>query len=708
MLARASSDAGTRLRRSKSTSIVQRPSPPVLEPFNPDNARQQAIAAATAAFARAQTQEVADRKTKCSSEISRSKSNASRKSLSLQGQGSHFPPRESSFRSTHQQTRQRTETLRPSQADVTNTEKFSPFHPMPGIERPLSATRPLSVQPSVAFSKYSRPNTQPKGGRQSASSITSQQIRKARSMYYASSIQTGSPIARPPTMYLPTPPPVSVTPSLAVPAILPRAHSVGPSPLAGHRIPVTIMADESVDKARDKYLQTFQQRSIKHKPSLFMAPFIKRQDRGKDKDKSTSSGFGSISAGSERTPDESVADVTLKDFVPRPDKRDKRSFSGSLKSKIKRVFRRTSRPSPSLPVQQIDASRDYFGTAHIDVGDVSNLYAIPSPEDTMLQRVRARTPTLESSRPVLFQHSSRASSHGSGRSNRSDRSLHSEVHATNVPASRATSWGTTSTADNLTQRAIKRMSIIHESKDSIGSDIDRAASTSIKRKSLPLAAFREPMAMESLLEETSTPIDPKRVFSALMKEIEMSKSTESASNLADHTPGAESDVFESRETKVLYSSGRQLPSSSRKEPRPCTSNEQRPSSRRAPSAAAQSTQSNTSTIRSLGRAIRSTIRTVTPVEQRSSPCPERPASACGAVRIPQGDEELSSAATTPDQNEECVGVNIKSVKLICINMLLTLIAGGPINIINCPRWFHLSVHRSKNALKRPKTDGKHP
>jgi hypothetical protein len=687
MLARASSDAGTRLRRSKSISTVHRPPPPILELFDPDAAQQQAIAAATAAFFRAQAQDAAFKETKRSSEVSRSRSNASRKSLTMQGQGSHFPPRGSSFRSLHPQSMQPcTDTQQPPQAAATNAEKFPPFHPTPSIDRPLSAPRPLSSQPSNAFNEHSRPSTQPKGGRQSASSITSQQIRKARSMYYASSVQTGSPIARPPTMYLTTQPPVSVSPSLKVPVARPPTRSLVPSPLVGPRIPITVAADESVDKARDKYLQTFQQRSIKHKPSLFVAPFIKRQDRGKDKDKRTSSSFVPISASSERTPDDSTAGVTQNDFMPQPDKRDKRSFSGSLKSKIKRVFRRSSRPSPSLPVQQIEASRDYFGTGPADVRDVSNLYAIPSPEGTMLQRVRARTPSFESSRPVFLQPNSRTSSHGSQRSNRSDRSLHSEVHATNVSASRVTSWGTTSTADTLTQRAIKRMSVIHESKDSIGSEADRAASTSIKRKSLPLAAFREPMPMESLMEETSTPIDPKRVFSALMKEIETAKATESTSSMADHTPGAESDVFESSQTKVLYSSGRQLHSSTSKEFHPSTGNKQRPPSRRAPSAAAQSTQSKTSTIRSLGRAIRSTIRTVTPVEQRSSPCPERPAASVrGAVRIPKGDEELSSAATTPDPDEECVNIDIKSVRVDFLVLLLILTLGGLDSNINCPR-----------------------
>jgi hypothetical protein len=671
MLARASSDAGTRLRQSKSTSTVHRRPPPILEPLDPDAGQQQAIAAATAAFVRAQAQDAVDRRNKRSSEVSRSKSNASRKSATMQGQGSHFLPRESSLRAVRPQPmRQCTEVQKPSRTTAMNTEKLpSLFHPVPSIDRLLSAPRPLSAQPSIAFSDYSRPNTQPKAGQQSASSITSQQIRKARSMYYASSVQTGSPIARPPTMYLTTPPPVSMSPSLKVPAAIPPKRSTGSSPLADPRIPVTVAADESVDKARDKYLQTFQQRSIKHKPSLFMAPFIKRQDKGKEKEKRISSAFAHVSTSSDRTPDD-PADVTLTDFLP-SDKRDKRSFSGLLKSQLKRVFRRTSRTSPSLPVQQIDASRDYFGTRPVDVADVSNLYAIPSPEEAMLQRVRARTPSLEAGRAVFLQPISRTSSRGSGRSNRSDRSLHSEAHATNVSASRVTSWGTTSTADTLAQRAIKRMSVIHESKDSIGSIIDHAAPTSIKRKSLPLAAFREPMPMESLMEETSTPIDPKRVFSALMKEIETSKSAESAPSLPAHTPGAESDVFESSQTKVLYSSGRQLHSSSSKNFCPSTGNEQRPPSRHAPSAAAQSTNSKTSTIRSLGRAFRSTIRTVPPVEQRSSPCPERPVSVRGAVRIPKHDEGLSSAETTPDHDEECVKIDIKSVQLISRNLLLS-------------------------------------
>ncbi|KAF2822842.1 MFS general substrate transporter [Ophiobolus disseminans] len=587
--------------------------PPIVEPLDPDVARQHAIAAATAAFARAQVHDAADRKAKRSSEVSRSKSNASRKSLTSQGQGSHFPPRESSFRSLHPPTKssQDIAAQRQSRASTVNTEKFPSFYPAPIMDRPVSAPRPLSAQPSIAFSDHSRPVTQPKiGHRSAASSITSQQIRKARSMYYASSVQTGSPIARPPAKYLTTPPPIAVTSVLEVPAAISLSRPLEPSPVVVPRIPVTVATDESVDKARDKYLQTFQDRSIKHKPSLFMAPFLKRQDKGKDKSKRLSSGFTSVSVSSQRTPNDSTADITLSDFIPQPDKKEKRSFSGSLKDKIKRVFRRTSKTSPNLPVQQIDASRDYFGGDAVDIEIDHSLHGIPGPDENVLQRARQRTPT-------------------------------------------------TSTGDTLTQRAIKRLTVIHEAKDSIGSEADRIASISTKRKSLPagsLAAFRDPMPMEKLLEESSISVDPKRVFSALMKEIQTSKSTDVTVETLDRTPGAESDVFESSKTKSLHASGSELHSSASRDFRPSTATDQRPPSRRPPSATAQSTQGKASSIRTLGRAIRSTIRTVTPGEHRSSPYPELSINVLGAMRGP-GDEAEMSSSSPISEREDCITFN---------------------------------------------------
>lgn len=623
MLARASSDAGTRLRRSKFTSTVHRQAPPIIETFDPHVAQQHAIAAATAAFTRSQTQKSTEQKVTRSMEISRNKSTASRKSLG--SQGSHFPPRESSIRSVPQQkSMQATSADRHALISATNTGNLTSFEPTTSVDRPLLSTRALSTQPSITFSEHGRPVSQLNSNRQSTtSSIAAQQIRKARSMYYASSVQTGSPIARPPAKYLTTPPPISVSPALgsATTAYVPT-RSTRPSPLAAPRLPVTVAPDETINQARDKHFQEFQQRSIKHKPSMFLAPFKKRQDKAKEKVKRMPSNITPVSATDCRATKASVLDITVSDFMPPVESRDRRSFSGSLKRKIKRVFRRASNKSPSLPVQQIEASRDYFGS--IDVGPpyLDDHYRIPAPDRELLERVRSHTPSSEGRSPRLLRSVSHSSSDDSARSNRS---LHSEANVTHTSASRVTSWGTSASGETLTQRAIKRLTVIHEARDSISSVADQTAPASTKRKSLPipaLSAFKDPMHMESLAGEALTPtVDPKRVFSALMREIDASKPAKSSVDHLERTPGAGSDVFESSKTKRLCTTERERRSSASRDFGLSTTNEQKPSACRPASAATRSVQSKKSSIRSLGQAIKSTIRTVTPGEHRSSPGP---------------------------------------------------------------------------------------
>lgn len=655
MLARANSDAGTRLRRSKSTSTAYRPSIFIPEHLDPDVAQQHAVAAAATAFVRAHLHESADRKPKRSSEMSRSKSNSSRKSLT--SQGSHFPARDSSFRSLQPKSAVQTTAAHSlTRASTMNTEQFPPFFPTPSSDRPLSVTRPLSTQPSITFSENSRPSTQPNPRRQSAtSSATSQQIRKARSMYYASSIQTGSPIARPPAKYLTTPPSVDANPHVETIAPLPPVRPVGPSPLAVPRIPVSVTAEETINDARDKYLQSSQQKTVKHKPSMFLAPFKKRHDKGKDKVKEkqrrNTTEDTSASVSSRQIPADSTTEVSVRDFQPQPGIKEKRSFSGSLKNKFKKVFRRPSYKAPNLPVQRIDASRNYYDIAQPSQSHASSAVDIPIPDEDILQRVRSRTPSFETAFPMFARSRSRTSSNGSAKSSKSNRSLHSEANPINASASRASSWGTFSTADTATQRAIKRLTVIHEAKDSLGSEADRVASmTIVKRKSLPppaLASFRDPMPLESLAEEALTPVDPKRVFSALMREIGISKPAASTSK-PDRTPGSGSDVFESSETKELHSSAsRDLRSS--------LCSDQRPPLQRPTSAAAQSAQSKNGTIRSLGRKLRSTIRTVTPAEQHSSPCPGRSVSVRGAVRIPREELETPSSTSSFESQLNTIG-----------------------------------------------------
>jgi hypothetical protein len=444
MLARANSDAGVRLRRSKSASTVHKRPTSITESPDLDTIREQALAAATAAFARAQAQDAAERTTKRSSEVARSKSNASRKSLT--SQGSHFPPRDSSFRSLQRPNAEQTRsTHRLSQSSTENTnqntEQFPPFYPAPSVHGSLSVPRYPSTQSSITFSENARPNSQPKSFRQNTStSITSQQIRKARSMYYASSVQTGSPIARPPSKYLTTPPLVSASPVSETSSLPLSSRTLRPSPLAGPRVPVTVKPDMTLDMARDEYLQGFQQKAVKHKPSMFLPSLKKRQDRGKDKGKRVASESSSFPMSKQHTPDESTTDLALNEMISSHEIKEKRSFSGSLKSKIKKVFRRASGRSANLPVQQIDASRDYFHTAHYSPPSAKDALGIPPPNEEILHRIRARTPSLEGTYPVYLRSGSRSNSTGS------NRSLHSEANATNISASRVTSWGTSTTS----------------------------------------------------------------------------------------------------------------------------------------------------------------------------------------------------------------------------------------------------------------------
>ncbi|KAF2439771.1 hypothetical protein P171DRAFT_476218 [Karstenula rhodostoma CBS 690.94] len=609
MLGRSSSDAGTRLRRSKSASTVHRLQLSAPKPVDSRIAQHHAVAAATTAFVRAQDQAAAERSMKRSSELSRAKSTSSRKSLT--SEGSHFPPRESSIRSVNRpKASQASSIQQQSRAPTVTTEKFPSFYPAPGSDRPLSA------QPSITFSENARPGSQPRSHRPSAtSSVTSQQIRKARSMYYASSVQTGSPIARPPAKYLTTPPPASASP--APEPLLPMlpTRNVPPSPLASPQIPVTVEPGDTINNARDKYLQGFQQqhRQVKHRPSLFLAPFKKRHDRAKSKERSLSG-----SSRSRQTPIEPTTE-SIDDFGIPKQKREKRSFSNSLKDKFKKVFRRTSNNTTTMPVQQIEAGRDYFNYQAPAAALSSRTFDVLSPDDETLLRVRSRASSVERMPSPLARPGSQGSTHSKG----SNRSLYSETNVTH-PSSRVTSWSDSSAGNTLTQRDIKRLTVIHESKDSISSDAERRLSSiSLRRKTAPLpsiSAFQDPMPVESLLKETSTPVDPKRVFSALMKEIDSTQARNTQSGLSNVSPGAESDVFESSTTKELHAmASRELHSSASRECRTSTSSDQRPVSRRRPNTA----QSKASSIRSLGRALKSTIRTVTPIENKSSPILEQ-------------------------------------------------------------------------------------
>ncbi|KAF1999029.1 hypothetical protein P154DRAFT_238975 [Amniculicola lignicola CBS 123094] len=698
MLARGSSDAGTRLRRSKSTSTVHtvhRQPHAAPEPLDPHVAQQHAIAAATTAYVNAHGNAAVERATHRSSELPRTKSNASRKS-----QGSHFPPRESSVRSIHPQKGGQVSSIsRQIRAPAMVLEKFPPFQATPAVERGSTS------QLSITFNENIRPSSQPKPHRSSAaSSVASQQIRKARSMYYASSVQTGSPMPRP-AKYLISPPTVSVSPVPDPALMLVRTTAV--SSLASPRIPVTVKLNETVDEARDKYLQDFQHRQVRQKPSLFLAPFKKRQDKGKGKARSASS--GGILQSNVHTPGETGLDLTFSDFKPQ---KEKRSFSNSLKNKFKKVFRRTSN-NPPLPVQHIEARQDYFGDRAATEETISRMqrsFEIPSPDDETLHRVRSRTPTLEGGRPSMVRPISRGSNH-SNRSLHSNQSFRSEADFSNAATSRVTSWSNSSAGGTLTQRDIKRLTVIHEAKDSIGSEAERKAwppSPSRKPPPIPsLAAFHAPMTTESAKEESPAAIDPKRVFSALMKEIDASKAAQSPLVSIERMV-EDDDLFAPRPSRELHSSGsRQLRSVACKEFRTGNSiDTQRPNSYRRPESVGM--QSRTSSIRSFTRAIKATIRTV-PLERSSSPVPDRATSVRGLVRIPRPNTAGSSSGTGSDSQRRDDDNNTSTVHFkVRARVPPQQTPYAETVVTPTPEQIEKRVQRSKGRWKTPLEDNSLP
>ncbi|KAF2743273.1 hypothetical protein M011DRAFT_222797 [Sporormia fimetaria CBS 119925] len=611
MLSRKSSDAGTRLRRSKSTTTTHTHRFAAPEPLNLEVAQKHAVAAATTAFVRAHAGGVTERNHGRTIEIRRAQSNNGRKA-----QGHRFLQREASLRSADAQKAGRSVGHR-SHVSAAAIEKFTVSAVTPGTERSLD------TQPSMASSENLRPSSQPKPHRPNASSsLASQQIRKARSMYYASSVQTGSPVPRPPVKYLTTPP---TSPRHENPPLSPctgdgsllsaqaahghaNEHTKSASlPLVSPRVPVTVVPNEAMNRERDRYLKDFQQRQVKQKPSLFLAPFKKRQDKGKEKLAPPVQPSMATDPGTT----EGSPDTALPEFRPL---REKRSISDSLRSKFKKVFGRVSNKPSTVPAQQTKASRDYFGYhSHRSSAPNAGLSGleIPSPDEHTLRRARSRSSSLDGGRAALMRPSSRGST----------RSLHSEVNMSNA-TSRVTSWSNSSVGDTLTQRALKRLTVIHEAKDSISSDPGHLIVPKPEEQQPPpapgLAAFREPMPADYLLTDNNLTVDPKRVFSALMREIDGAKGVHNQGSSAARPGSVGHDVFASSPlaNSTLDAHGAVDPvnnmnSAGGTSGSPVVLTDKNPGSVPAASKAASLGRRS---FRSWGRVLKATIRNVTPSE----------------------------------------------------------------------------------------------
>lgn len=515
-------------------------------------AQKHALVAATTAYARAHATDIAERSKSRDSGMRRSKSNASRKP-----QGRHFPPRESS--------------LCFSQSERVHRARLG--------ETVISP-------PSLAVSENTRPGTQAHNQWNVISSPTAtNHIRKARSMYYASSVQTGSPIGQPPAKYLTAPRTANPVPERCRPLL--SNLGVVSIPAATARLPATISGNESLDQARDRCLQDFQNRKLRERPSFIMAPFKKRREKATKK--LTKPQVGKVTYDNNMPP--SGIDEDVKKPLSGLEK-PKRSISNSLRNKIKRVFHRSSNVS-TLPVQHVEASREYFGN-HGSRSLVvrSSFENIPGHNKETLSCARPRTSSLEVPPSLACAKSGESST------------ARSEIDASE-PGSRVTSWTNSSAGNTVTTRDTKRLFVIHEANPSITSAASAAlASSNYQPPPAPgLMAFRNPMSVEGVAEEALATVDPRRVFSALMKEIN------------GVNPEIEDDTDEGTENDVFVSS-------------------RGTHSQTASTLTMQSRMNSTAS--GLNRATKATIKNAAPDQ------PKTPVSIRGAVRIPRADPSYSS------------------------------------------------------------------
>lgn len=575
----ASSDARTRLSRSKSTSTVhQRAVGVTLELMDPDVAQQHALVAATTAYARAHATDIAKRSKSRDSDMRRSKSNASRKS-----EGRHFPPREYSLRFSQSEKGG-------YMSSVPHHQRTTASKNVPLVHRAGLGETVISP-PSFAGNENARPRTQACNRWNDTSSPTAtNHVRKARSMYYISNVQTGSPIGQPPVKYLTTPRIASPVPERC--RLLLSGLGVVSIPAATARLPATISGNESLDKVRDRCLQDFQSRKLRERSSFIMAPFKKRH--GKATEKLTKPQIGNVTYDNDMP--SSGIDEDVKKLLSGLEK-PKRSISNSLKNKIKRVFYRSSNASTTLPVQQVEASREYFGNyGSCSPAVRSSFENIPGRDEETLLCARSRTSSLEIPPSLACAKSGESST------------ARSEVDASE-PGSRVTSWTNSSAGNTVTTRDTKRLSVIHETNPSITSAASVAlASSNHQSPPVPrLMAFRNPMSVEGVAGEAPATVNPQRVFSALMKEI-------NGVNLEledDTDEGIENDVFVFNRNTHSQTVSSTLTMQSRMN----------------------------STASGLNRATKAAIRNVT-LDQLETPV--RTTSVRGAVRIPRADPSHSS------------------------------------------------------------------
>ena len=264
--------------------------------------------------------------------------------------------------------------------------------------------------------------------------------------------------------------------------------------------------DEAVQMARDRFFHQLSQQRLREQPSFLFRSKAQRQEKPFRQSVRTSStnSYGNPIASANQV--EQPKESGLKEKA--------RRVSKSLKNRLKRAFGRTKDEPVEIPNQQVSVLETHVRRYPGDPSIVSNSFEdIPHPNQTTLQRVASRPPSIH---PANSSQQLRSYA-GSVKSNKSD---HSDDR------SRVTSW--TSTAANTitshgarlqSERDLQRLSVINEN----GTHMP---SSSFNRQKLSNQFSAYPIIQKPGKSVGQVPalgpgsVDSARVYSALMKRLD--------------------------------------------------------------------------------------------------------------------------------------------------------------------------------------------
>lgn len=372
MLSRANSDAGTRLRRAKSSSSVSHRSQgvpiPVVDP-------RHAEWAAVEAYRRAHEHQDSVQQARQPVKQTKRQSRASQKS-----EGSHFEESRNGNRIGTARPKELSRTSSLKRSD--STAKVLTQLPSADFEGTI-VTRPRRVVNTIG-------TTQPKVGSQVTNQTTttgSDRVRKAKSAYYESTSNTEDDTfqlkkTRRATYYPDTPY------RTAIESRDSASGDLTAPPTAESRKPTAreMQTDDSIKVAAwDAYLQDFHQRKLNVRKS-FIAPLKKILTKEHTPaaevnfDHSTPPYNFALESDDVFSPSP-IPPVAITESFQLPKPRKTRTVSDSLKSKFHRLMSKSKRTPSSMPAQHIESQNLHFDPSAFSGNEwpLGSQYKLPPP-----------------------------------------------------------------------------------------------------------------------------------------------------------------------------------------------------------------------------------------------------------------------------------------------------------------------------------------